>query len=196
MSADPTDPPAATQTDVREGQPAGDGRAAPAPTPPATAEVVPAEEVELWWGAYSGWAMTPSFAVCVLLTGLIIWASWYWMPRGWVKVTAVAASSVVWLVQLARWAYRALGYNYRLTNRRLWLAHGIRRRALSAVELSGVEKVTVERTWLEQRLGVGRVCLTSRGAGWPVVLRGVPEPHEVADLLRAAVKGAQRKDEG
>src|SRR5262245_22311950 len=141
MSANPTDPPAATQTDVREGQPVRDGRAAPepAPTPPA-----PAEEVELWWGAYSGWAMTPSFVVCVLLTGLIIWASWHWMPGGWVKVTAVAASGVVWLVQLARWAYRALGHNYRLTDRRLWLAHGIRRRAISAVELSGVEKVTVE----------------------------------------------------
>jgi membrane protein YdbS with pleckstrin-like domain len=194
MSVNPTDPPAApvtaaaAGTDARAGQPAEDARATRAPASPV-------EEVELWWGAYSGWTMVPSFTVCGFLTGGIVWAAWYWMPPGWVKPTALGAAGAVWLMQLARWGYRVLGYNYRLTNCHLWLAHGIRRRAVSVVGLIGVEKVTVERTWLERQLGVGRVRLVPT-VGGPLVLEGVPQPREVADLIRAAVKTAHGKAEG
>jgi hypothetical protein len=175
MSADPTTSPA-TPGDADQS-----GLDAPA---------APGEEVDLWWGAFSGRTMARSFLVCVVLTGLIAWAGWAWVPRGWVKVTVLGASGVVWLVQLARWAARALGKNYRLTTRRLWVTHGIRRRAMSAVELAQVTGVTVERTWLERRLGVGRLCVTQHG-GWPLILEGVAHPRDIAELIRKAVQEAR-----
>ncbi len=191
MSANPTEPPAVPAVPA---PPDGDGRAAVAPTE-AASEARPAEpepeEVELWWGAYSGWAMTPSFAVCLALTGLIGWASWYYMPEGWVKITAVSAGSVVWLVQLARWARRVFGNNYRLTTQRLWALRGFRQTSLESVELASVELVTVERSWLERRVGVGRVCLRPAGDGRALVLTGLRQPYHAADLIREAIKAAR-----
>src|SRR5947209_7299648 len=69
------------------------------PTPGSGASAQPGEEVELWWGSYSGWTMMPSFVVCLLLTGLIGWAAWYFVPEGWAQLSALVAASVVWLVQ-------------------------------------------------------------------------------------------------
>ena len=205
MSADPPQTPAApaspggTGPDAPAAPPTGAGRttvtaAAPAADGGAAARLP--EEVELWWGAFSGWTLAPSFVVCLFLTGLIGWSAWYWVPRDWVKVTVVGGGSVVWLVQLGRWAARALGYNYRLTTRRLWVTRGIWQMVASALELSCVASVRVERTWLERRLGVGRVCVTPEGNGWPLVLEGVRHPRDAAETIRAAVKAARVADEG
>jgi hypothetical protein len=186
MSADPPQPPAAP--------PAGDGRTAVTAAPPAAdgeAPARPPDEVELWWGAFSGWAMTPSFVVCLILSGLLAWAAWYWLPRDWVKVTVLGGASAIWLVQLWRWAVRALGYNYRLTTRRLWATRGIRWMATSALELSRVAGVRVERTWLERRLGVGRINVTPEGGDRPLVLQGILHPREAAEVIQAAVQAAR-----
>jgi hypothetical protein len=205
MSADPTQTPAAP------GSPDGSGPAVPAApstgasrsgvtAAPAAAEGGAAarqpEEVELWWGAFSGWTLAPSFVTCLFLTGLLGWAAWYWMPRDWVKVTVLGGGSIIWLAQLGRWAARALGCNYRLTARRLWVTRGIWQMAASALELSCVASVRVERSWLERRLGVGRVCVTPEGGGWPLVLEGVRRPRDAAEVIRAAVKAARGADEG
>src|SRR5438477_9300191 len=124
MSADPLQTPAApgnlggTGPDVPTAPPTGAGPSTvTAASPAADGEAVARqpEDVELWWGAFSGWTLTPSFVVCLFLTGLLGWAAWYWMPRDWVKVTVLGGGSVIWLVQLGRWAARALGCNYRLT---------------------------------------------------------------------------------
>jgi hypothetical protein len=203
MSADPPQTPAApaspggTCPDGPTVPPAVAGRTTVTAEPPAAdggAAARPPEEVELWWGSFSGWTLTPSFAVCLFLTGLIGWAAWYWVPRDWVKVTFLCGSSVVWLVQLWRWAAYALGRNYRLTTRRLWVTRGFWQTAASALELSSVASVRVERTWLERRLEVGRICVTPEGGGWPLVLEGVRRPREAAEVIRAAVQAARGAD--
>jgi membrane protein YdbS with pleckstrin-like domain len=205
MSADPPQMPAApvspggTGPDMPAAPPTGTGRSTVTAAPPAADEGAAArlpEEVELWWGAFCGWTLTPSFVLCLLLTGLLGWAAWYWVPHDWVKVTVLGGGSIIWLVQLGHWAARALGWNYRLTTRRLWVTRGIWQMAASALELSCVASVRVERSWLERRLGVGRVCVTPAGGGWPLVLEGVWHPHEAADVIRAAVQAARAADEG
>ena len=91
--------------------------------------------------------------------------------------------------------HNEVGYNYRLTTRRLWVTRGIWQMVASALELSCVASVRVERTWLERRLGVGRVCVTPEGNGWPLVLEGVRHPRDAAETIRAAVKAARGADE-
>jgi hypothetical protein len=186
MSANPTEPPAAPASSA---QPATDASS----TAEAKAAALP-EEVEVWWGVYSGWTMMRSFAVCVLLTGLIGWASWYYVPEGWVKITVVGTSSIVWLVQMTRWARHVFGNNYRLTTRHLWVLYGVRQTALVAVELARVKLVTVEQTWLERRLGVGSISVVPEEGGAALVLRGVRQPFHAADLIRTTVKAARAGD--
>src|SRR5436309_1123391 len=38
------------------------------------------QEIDLWWGAYAGRTMTPSFIICALLTGLLILLVWVFWP--------------------------------------------------------------------------------------------------------------------
>ncbi len=151
----------------------------------------PAEEVELWWGAFSGRTLLPSFLVCLLLTGLIGWAGWYFVPREWTRTVVVGASGLVWLVQIARWIGGTLRANYRLTTHRLWVVRGVRLMKSTAIELTQVRDVTVTHTWLEQRLDVGRIVLAIETSGLLVVLRGIRQPHKAAEVIRAAVRAAR-----
>jgi hypothetical protein len=159
------------------------GVATPTPGPEVGQKQM--EEVELWWGSYSGWTMTPSFVVCLLLTGLIAWAAWYFVPQGWVQLSALGAASVVWLVQFARWGSRFFGRNYRLTTRRLFVIRGVRRLTITELDLRHLGPVTVNRSWLERQVHVGRVVVEREG-GPPLVLEGVHHPQRCADLIREA----------
>jgi hypothetical protein len=176
MTADRPEPTAA---------PAGDSR---------PAEPFP-DEVDLWWGSFSPWTMLPSFLVCLLLTGLIVWAAWYFVPRGWVQVTALAGASVVWVVQFFRWAGRVFGETYRLTTRRLLWARGLRNTRLRAVELVKVTRIAVWRGWWETRAGVGRIVVEEEPGQEPVVLEGVRMPAQAAERIRDAVKSARGEKE-
>ena len=160
-------------------------------TPPAEVDSDPAEEVEVWWGGYSGWALTPSFVVCLLITAFIVWASWHYLPRHLFRVTATVAASLVWGVQFVRFGVRVLGFNYRLTTRRLLLSRGVRRLRVRAIELARVRRVTPETSGLEALFGVGRVYVHVEGEAAPHVLPGVRNPRNVAALIRAAAQAAQ-----
>jgi hypothetical protein len=171
---------------------------APAAEPgPATGEPSPAdkeatpEEMDVWWGAYSGWTMAPSWAVCILLTGLIVWGAWLLVPRGFMQGTILGLGGAVWLVQGVRWGYRVFGYNYRLTTRRLYVDHGFLYEGFAAVDLTAIDKVVVKRHGLDCLLGVGQVLvLTGDRTKPPLVLEGVRRPLLVAEKLREQAKAA------
>jgi hypothetical protein len=160
---------------------------------PADARRAAADEVELWWGSYSGWTMAPSFAVCILLTGVIVWAAWYFVGHGWEQLTALSAASVVWVVQLVRWGARFFGWNYRLTTRHLFALRGLRRPTIARLELARVARVHVHRNWVERQVHVGRVIVEGDGV-MPLVLEGVYQPQRHADLIWDAVKRARENE--
>src|SRR5437016_3446490 len=77
--------------------------AQPAPPEPTTKEEAPSdqvEEIDVWWGSYSMATMVPSLLVCLLLTGLIAWAAWTFVPRRFVQGTVLGLAGAVWLVQI------------------------------------------------------------------------------------------------
>src|SRR5436190_23066459 len=39
------------------------------------------QETDIWWGAYAGRTMIPSFVICALLTGLLVWCVWIFWPK-------------------------------------------------------------------------------------------------------------------
>ena len=149
------------------------------------------EEVDVWWGSYSMATMVPSLLLCLLLTGLIVWVAWKFVPRGYVQGTVLGLTGAVWFVQGVRWAYRVFGYNYRLTTRRVYSDHGFLYRDYAAMDLEAVVDVHVKRSWTQRLLGVGQVWLVPKDqAKAALVLDGVRRPGSVADRIAERVKAA------
>jgi hypothetical protein len=162
----------------------------PQPVPPETRTA--GEEVDLWWGSYTGWTMTPSWAACVLLTGLIAWAAWTLLPRSLLKPTVLGLGGALWLFQGVRWAYRVFSYNYRLTSRRVFVDHGFLYTGFASCELAGVAGVYVKRNWLDRLLRVGQIRIELLDKSKPaLLLDGVRRPAAVAERIRQQVKAAQ-----
>src|SRR5439155_1790937 len=146
---------------------------AAAPPPPAA----PAEEVDVWWGSYSGWTLWPSTAACMFLTGVIALTVWLWVPRDVMQWVFLGLAGALWLVQGTRWAYRFFGVNYRLTTRRLFRDEGFIHPQFVQISLKTVARVEVQRNALEKLARVGRLYLHFHDAALPpVVLEGVRHP--------------------
>jgi hypothetical protein len=147
------------------------------------------EEVDVWWGSYAGRTLTPSFAVCLLLTVAIYALVHEVVPeRGWMQLAFVGIAGPVWALQLARWCHRFFTCNYRLTTRYLYVDNGIRPLVSRRVALLSVDRLEVRCNRLGTWLGVGDVWVFVKDtAADPVVLRGLHHPHKAAEVIRAAV---------
>jgi hypothetical protein len=167
-----------------------DNEAPPAGAPAAA----PDEEVDVWWGSYSPWTLLPGFVGTLLLTGLIGWAAWLLVHRGWIEFTFFTVGALLWAVQTVRWCHRLFGYNYRLTNRRLFRDYGVLHPDTVRVNLADVAHVSLRKVALGQLVGVGQLRLVLEDKS-QVVLDGVREPGQVADLIRQCVQKARQQKE-
>jgi hypothetical protein len=157
------------------------------------------QEVDIWWGSYAGRTMTPSFVVCALLTGIIIWGVWIFWPANedrpyLMRYTDYILVGAVWLFQLVRWGYRIIGINYRLTSKRLFCQRGFQTSASRAIDLTQIATVRVERLALVNFLKVGRLRVVPiEDSQPPLVLESVPNPDHVAATIMKQVKQAREQ---
>ena len=160
-----------------------------------------AQETDVWWGAYAGRTMLPSFVACILLTASItaIWLSWveYQVSSLEARYTAYAVIGPLWLVQVGRWLYRTLTYTYRLTTRRLYLERTFFHVPARIVDLGQILEVRVESSALERKLNVGRIRLRTENPQLSeVTLEGVHEPERIAARIRELATQTRRVSEG
>jgi hypothetical protein len=142
------------------------------------------DEVDVWWGSYAGRAMTPSFAVCIVLTGLIYLIVRVWVPeRGWQQFTFVAIAGAVWLVQLARWARRFFTWNYRLTTCYLYVDRGLRPLIAQRIALKNIERVEMQRNWLQKCLQIGDLWIWNNDKLF-TVLQALKGPRAVMETIQ------------
>jgi hypothetical protein len=155
---------------------------------------LPEQETDAWWGSYSGWTMLPSMALCIGLSGLIGWGSWELLDRGLVQLSILTLTAAVWLTQVIRWSYRVFGYTYRLTTRRLFQEKGWFLDDRNEVELAKVAKVYWRRSFhhVLTRIGTVGVLLEGPGNGG-IVLEGVWQPRQVADLIQQLSESARER---
>jgi hypothetical protein len=157
------------------------------------------QETDIWWGSYAGRTMTPSFMVCGLLTGLLIWSVWLIWPepdsRPYLeRYTTYILVGAVWSFQLIRWGYRIVALNYRLTTRRLFCQRGFQTAAMTAIDLANIATVRIERAPLANQLKVGRLRIIPVDASQPpLLLEGVWHPDQIASLIMKQVQQARQK---
>jgi len=186
MSSAPLEEPA-EMLDVHTAQlPLAVTREAAAPT----SSTPPVEEHEVWWGAYSGWKMLPSWSVCLVISLLILFNAWMFVPRGSIQITVFTLVGAVWLAQVVRWGYRIFSYNYRLTNRRLFRDTGFFYDDRIRIDLKLIKKIEVKSTPYEALLAIGNILITTDESLPPIVLKGVRQPRVVATLIDECRKQA------
>jgi membrane protein YdbS with pleckstrin-like domain len=149
---------------------------------------------DLAWRGYSGWAMLPSFTVCVLLSLALLTGSWFFEDmRGIGQEVGMliffAATMVIWVAQLFRWLYRGATYIYRLTPASLFVDRGFLYRPEAAVELGDITSVHWGSNALNRFFGVGWVVL-SFATREPVTLTGILRPAAFAEEIQAAKNAA------
>jgi membrane protein YdbS with pleckstrin-like domain len=144
----------------------------------------PEEEVDVWWGSYAARTMLPSFVACLVLTVLIDLVCWLALPRYLLRWSVIILSGLLWLVQTLRWLHHILGYNYRLTNRRLYVEHGLFAPETAVADLDRIKAVKVGANVIQRRLGVGRVAVyVDDDAQLPLILDGVLHPWHVREMI-------------
>src|SRR5438128_56230 len=141
----------------------------------------PSQEADVWWGAYAGRTMAPTFALCAVLSlNISIVVGWVWneerLSAQLMWHLAVLMIIAVWFFPLVLWVYRTLSRNYRLTTRNLYRDSGFHQPAAGQVALARVTRVEVRCTALDRRLGVGCILLDAEG-GQRLVLHGVRDPE-------------------
>ena len=150
---------------------------------------------DLAWRGYSGWAMLPSFAVCVLLSLLLLTGSWYIEQMRVISqevgsLIFFAATAAIWLGQLLRWLYRGATHVYRLTPALLFLDRGFLYDPEPAIDLTNVTGVRWGSSALGQFFGVGWVEVAAT-AMKPETLTGILRPAAFAEEIEAAIKKAK-----
>jgi membrane protein YdbS with pleckstrin-like domain len=154
---------------------------------------VDGEEVEVWWGSYAARTMLPSFLACLVLTVLIDLGCWLLLPKFLSRWSVVILTGLVWLVQTLRCLYRVLGYNYRLTTRRLYVEHGVVAPITAAADLERIKAVKVGAGFLHRGLGVGRVAVyLDDDVQLPLLLDGVRHPWRVCEMISRQAAQAKK----
>lgn len=153
-------------------------------------------QTDLAWCSYSGWAMLPSFIICILLSGVLLMGGWFFDDiRGLGQQAGsfifFQITLAIWIVQLLRWLYRGATYVYRLTPNRLFLDRGFLYNASSAIDLEKVTEVHWGSNMLNRFFGVGWVMLESEGRA-PELLTGILRPAAFAEAIEAAAKKSRK----
>lgn len=168
----------------------------------------PNQESDLWWGAYAGRTMAPTFGLCAMLSVLVsVFVVWIWHSEKLSKLypsdengnydaqllwhLGVLAILALWFLPLLTWTHRVLSRNYRLTSRNLYRDSGFHHPSAGQVELAKISRVEVSYAPMERLLRVGSITLSSEG-GERLILEGVPEPEAVAALIRESVDRVRR----
>ncbi|MFO0807847.1 MAG: PH domain-containing protein [Gemmataceae bacterium] len=151
------------------------------------------EEVELSWRGYHPITLLPGFVVAAAVTAGVLVYLRALVPVRFVHECVDAPLAALWLGQFVRLGYRAIAYEYRLTNRRLFRSRGPLYPADAPVDLGRVANVQVRRGVFGWLLGVGTVRVECEDSAEvpPLELAGVPRPRALAALVEKAAEAAR-----
>lgn len=118
------------------------------------------------------------FLVAAILAILGIWWSWLWFVSAFFVVFA-----------LVNYVIRKES-KYAITNKRVMARVGVFNKTATQIRRERITDVTVKRPFMNNTLEIGEVHINTAGhSGKALVIRFLPDPDAVADLLRADVHG-------
>ena len=125
-------------------------------------------------------------ALLVLVVGL-----WAGLSAG----TAVIVTVVVALVTVVWALLETIRWKYTITNRRVFVRHGLISVQEQTARLERVQDVTLRQSLFDRMFGVGRLAIDTAGSeGGAFEFKALSEPTQVREILDAAVRQEQQHD--
>ena len=146
-----------------------------------------AEERVIWVGRPS-WRARMSIlagggAVALGALVLLLWVGW----------TGIAAGAflVVVVVTLGWALLQTIFWKYTITDRRIFVRHGLLSVTEETARLGRVQDITLRQSVFDRLFGVGTLSIDTAGTeGGSLDFRGLRDPREVRELVEDAVREA------
>jgi len=150
---------------------------------------------DLAWVGYHPRASTPTFALAVVASVLVLVGRWYLedLSEFADRVGALVVFALAWAVWpglLLASLYRTVTYTYRLTDRALLADFGFFFNPVTPVELADATAVAIGGGWLTRWLGVGWVEMRTKEKS--LRLTGVRHPSVFAEKIRVAIASCRK----
>ena len=151
------------------------------------------EEERVIWTGRPSWKgrmaiVVPGALVAILVLVVGLWAG---LSAG----TAVIVTVVVALVTVAWALLETIRWKYTITNRRVFVRHGLISVQEQTARLERVQDVTLRQSLFDRMFGVGRLDIDTAGSeGGAFEFKALTEPTHVREVLDAAVRQEQQTD--
>jgi uncharacterized membrane protein YdbT with pleckstrin-like domain len=150
------------------------------------------EEQEIWSGRPSWRGRMAILVPGVLLTVLVL------VVCLWTGLSATITAVLVAIVALVTivWAFiETIRWKYTITNRRVFVRHGLVSIHEQTARLERVQDITLHQTLFDRMFGVGRLAIDTAGSeGGAFEFKALTEPTHVREVLDAAVRHEQQAD--
>jgi membrane protein YdbS with pleckstrin-like domain len=135
----------------------------------------------------------------VFIFGVPMQSSWLeslWRPLTIVLSIVFAVLAAASLISMMYWLFRTRFESLAITSERTIWARGILDRETSEVQHDDVRNIQMKQTVVDRILGVGRIAISSAGQDdMEIDIRGVPNPSQVADTVRACQARMSGRDD-
>jgi uncharacterized membrane protein YdbT with pleckstrin-like domain len=150
------------------------------------------EERVIWTGRPS-WRGRMAIVVPGALVALLVLVVGLW--AGLSASTAVIITVVVALVTVVWALLETIRWKYTITNRRVFVRHGLISVQEQTARLERVQDVTLRQTLFDRIFGVGRLAIDTAGSeGGALEFKALTQPTHVREVLDAAVRHEQQAD--
>jgi uncharacterized membrane protein YdbT with pleckstrin-like domain len=150
------------------------------------------EERTIWTGRPS-WKGRMAIVIPGALVALLVLVVGLW--AGLSAGTAVIVTVVVALVTVVWALLETIRWKYTITNRRVFVRHGLISVQEQTARLERVQDVTLRQSLFDRMFGVGRLDIDTAGSeGGAFEFKALTEPTEVREILDAAVRQEQQQE--
>jgi uncharacterized membrane protein YdbT with pleckstrin-like domain len=127
----------------------------------------------------------------LLAIAFLVIALWAGLATG----TALIVTLVIVVVVLVWTLLETIRWKYTITNRRVFVRHGLVSVNEQTARLERVQDVTLRQTLFDRIFGVGRLAIDTAGSeGGALEFKALTQPTHVREVLDAAVRNEQRDD--
>ena len=151
------------------------------------------EEERVIWTGRPSWRgriaiVVPGALVAIAFLAIALWA-------GLATATALIVTLVIAVVVVVWTFLETIRWKYTITNRRVFVRHGLVSVNEQTARLERVQDVTLRQSLFDRMFGVGRLDIDTAGSeGGALEFKALMEPTHVREVLDAAVRNEQRDE--